>query len=74
VLGIILGLSFGGWDSSDAVHEALLVVLMWVIVSSGAVTRRWCRGDEVGGDVFDVAEGAQRAAAKPGIRDRWIGP
>jgi hypothetical protein len=48
VLGIVLGLSFGGWDSSEAVHEALLVVPGYV----------------VGGEVFDVAEGVQGAIAK----------
>ena len=53
VLGIVLGLSFGGWDSSEAVDEALLVV----------------PGNVVGGEVFEVAEGAQGAAAK-----RRIGP
>ena len=42
-MGIALGLSFAGWDSCKAVHEALLVV----------------PGDVVGGEVFDVAEGAQ---------------
>ena len=26
MLGIVFGFSFGGWDSSEAVHEALLVV------------------------------------------------
>ena len=39
MLGIVLGLGFGGWDSTEAVHEALLVV----------------PGDVVGGEVFDVA-------------------
>ena len=53
MLGIVLGLGFGGWDSSEAVDEALLVV----------------PGNVVGGEVFDVAEGAQGAAAK-----RRIGP
>ena len=47
-MGIVLGLSFGGWDSSEAVHEALLVVPGYV----------------VGGEVFDVAEGVQGAIAK----------
>jgi len=43
-----VGLGFGGWDTAQAVHEALLVV----------------PGDVVGGDVFDVAEGAQRAVSQ----------
>jgi len=45
VLGIVVG--FGGWDTAEAVHEAVVVV----------------SGDVVGGDEFDIAEGAQRAAA-----------
>ncbi|GAB4646061.1 hypothetical protein BKG82_00960 [Mycobacteroides chelonae] len=52
MLGIVLGFGFGAWDSSEAVHEPLLVV----------------PGDIVGGDVFDVGQGVQRAAAKRGIR------
>jgi len=51
VFGIVLGFGFGGWDSSEAVHEALLVV----------------PGDVVGGDVFDIAEGGERASAERGI-------
>jgi hypothetical protein len=47
-LGIVLGFGFGGWDSSGAVHEALFAV----------------PGDVVGDEVFDVAEGAQKAATK----------
>src|SRR5512132_2420258 len=45
---MVLGLSFGGWDSSEAVHEALLVVPGYV----------------VGGDVFDIGQRVQRASAK----------
>src|SRR6202051_3349941 len=52
VLGIVTGFGFGGWDPAEAVHEAPLVA----------------PGDVVGSDVFDVAEGVQRAAAKRGIR------
>ena len=48
VLGIVVGLGFGGWDTAQAVHEALLVV----------------PGDVVGGDEFDVAPCAQQAAPK----------
>jgi len=43
-----VGLGFGGWDTAQAVHEALLVV----------------PGDVVGGDEFDVAPCAQQAAPK----------
>jgi hypothetical protein len=46
VLGIVASLGFGGWDSPEAVHEALLVV----------------PAEVVGGDELDVAEDAQRAA------------
>ncbi len=52
VLGIVVGFGFGGWDSAEAVHEALLVV----------------QGDVIGSDEFDVAQGVQWAAAKRGIR------
>ena len=48
VVGIVLGLGFGGWDSFEAVHEAVLVVPGYV----------------VGGEVFDVAQGVQGAIAK----------
>ena len=48
---VVLGLGFSGWDTAEAVHEALLVV----------------PGDVVGGDVFDVGQGVQRAATKRGI-------
>jgi hypothetical protein len=41
---VVLGLGFRGWYSAEAVHEALLVVFMRVIVSSVSVTMRWCRG------------------------------
>lgn len=47
-----MGFGFGGWDTTEAVHEALLVV----------------PGDVVGGDEFDVGEGAQRATSERGIR------
>ena len=39
-MGIVVGLGFGGWDTAQAVHEALLVV----------------PGDVVGGDEFDVGQ------------------
>ena len=45
---VVFGFCFGGWDASEAVHEALLVVPGYV----------------VGGEVFDVAEGVQGAIAK----------
>jgi hypothetical protein len=37
-------LGFCGRASAESVHQPGRVVLMWVIVSSGSVTRRWCRG------------------------------
>ena len=43
---VVFGFRFGGWDTSEAVHEALLVV----------------PGDVVCGDELDVGEVAQRAA------------
>ena len=43
---IVLSFGFGGWNTAQAVHTALLVV----------------PGDVVGGDEFDVGQGAQRAA------------
>ena len=43
---VVFGFRFGGWDASEAVHEALLVV----------------PSNVVGGDELDVAEVAQRAA------------
>jgi hypothetical protein len=46
-----VGFGFGGWYSAEAVHQALLVV----------------PGDVVGGDVLDIAQGPQRAAAKRGV-------
>jgi hypothetical protein len=46
--GIVAILGLGGWDASEAVYEALLVV----------------PADPVGGDELDVGEGAQRAAAE----------
>ncbi len=50
--GIVAGLGFGGWDASESMHEALLVE----------------PGDIVGGEVLDIAQGVQRAAAKRRIR------
>ena len=50
-MGIVAGFGFGGWDASEAVHEAFLVV----------------PGDVVGGDVLDVADRVEGAAAKRGI-------
>lgn len=49
---IVAGFGFGGWNASQAVHEALLVE----------------PGDVVGGDVFDVAQGVQSTVAERGIR------
>jgi hypothetical protein len=43
-----VGFGFCGWDTAEAVHEALLVEPV----------------DEVDGDQFDVGQGAQRAATK----------
>jgi hypothetical protein len=43
---VVFGFCFGGWDASETVHQALLVV----------------PGDVVGGDELDVGEVAQRAA------------
>ena len=45
---VVAGFCFGGWDASESVHEALLVVST----------------DVVGGDEFDVAEVAYRTAAE----------
>jgi hypothetical protein len=56
-LGIVAGLGFGGWYSAEAVHEALLVVL----------------GDVVGGDVLDVVQGVELAAAKRRVRPDALG-
>jgi hypothetical protein len=43
---VVFGFCLGGWDASEPVHEALLVV----------------PADVVGGDEFDVAQVAYRAA------------
>jgi hypothetical protein len=49
---MVVEIGFGGWDTAEAVHEAVAVV----------------SGEIVGGDEFDIAEGAHRAAAKRGVR------
>ena len=49
-MGIVVGLGFGGWDTAQPVHEALLVV----------------PGDVVGCDVFHVAEGARSGPRRNG--------
>ncbi len=41
-MSVVLGLDLGRWTAAEAVHEPSLVVLMWVIVSSAAVTTRYC--------------------------------
>jgi hypothetical protein len=51
VFGIVLGFGLGGWDTAEAVHEALLVV----------------PGHVVGGDQFNVGQSAQWAPAKRGV-------